>query len=173
MLIAAECERHAGLHINADHLVVELVDSRGHQVTEEAGDVVITDLHNLAMPFVRYRNGDRATAIRDGDCACGRRLPLLQSVEGRILDMIVTPDGRHVPGEFFVYVMLGRTAISRYQVVQVAIDALEVRIMSERHFQITNASRSPKICGGHRVLPCASQSCAVDAIEEPAQENAE
>jgi phenylacetate-CoA ligase len=131
MLIAAECERHAGLHINADHLVVELVDSAGREAMEEPGDVIITDLHNFAMPFVRYRNGDRATAMRGSACACGRGLPLLQSVEGRILDMILTPDGRHVPGEFFVYVMLGRTAISRYQVVQVANDALEVRIMSD------------------------------------------
>lgn len=131
MLIAAECENHAGLHINADHLVVELVDFEGRAVADGPGDVVITDLHNLAMPLVRYRNGDRATAIRDGACACGRGLPRLQTVDGRILDMIVTPDGRSVPGEFFVYVMLGRTAIKRYQIVQTDTDALEVRIMSD------------------------------------------
>ena len=129
MLIAAECDQHAGLHVNADHLVVELVDTAGRGVTGKSGDVIVTDLHNLAMPLVRYRSGDRATARHDGPCGCGRGLPLLQSIDGRILDTIVTPDGRHVPGEFFVYVMLGRTAIKRYQVVQVETDSLEVRVM--------------------------------------------
>jgi phenylacetate-CoA ligase len=129
MLIAAQCEQRTGLHINADHLVVELVGPEGHGVADGPGDVVITDLHNLAMPLVRYRNGDRATAMQDDACTCGRALPLLQSVDGRILDMIVTPDGRNVPGEFFVYVMLGRVAIKRYQIVQVDTDVLEVRVV--------------------------------------------
>ena len=59
MLIAAECEQQAGLHINADHLVVEIVGPAGQAVTDASGDVVITDLHNLAMPLVRYHNGDQ------------------------------------------------------------------------------------------------------------------
>jgi phenylacetate-CoA ligase len=128
MLIASECEMHAGLHMNADHLVVEVVDPAGRAVRREPGDVVVTDLHNLAMPLVRYRNGDRAT-LRGGACSCGRGLPMLESVDGRVLDLIATPDGRQVPGEMFVTIMLGMTGIRRFQVVQVAPDVIELRLV--------------------------------------------
>ena len=61
MLIAAECAQRKGLHVNADHLVVEALDGAGQPVTQGSGDVCVTDLHNYAMPFVRYLNGDRVT----------------------------------------------------------------------------------------------------------------
>ena len=55
----------------------------------------------------------------------GRRgLPLLASVDGRVLDSIVTPDGRHVPGEYFVYAMLDWPDVRQWQVVQTAPDAV-------------------------------------------------
>jgi len=168
MLIAAQCEQRTGLHINADHLVVELVDPEGRGVTDGPGDVVITDLHNLAMPLVRYRNGDRATAMHEGACTCGRGLPLLQSVDGRILDMIVTPDGRNVPGEFFVYVMLGRVAITQYQIVQVDTDLLEVRIVCN---DALARSECDRITAQIAEVTGPSMRIAivkVDAIDEPA-----
>ncbi len=58
----------------------------------ESGDVVITDLFNYGMPFVRYANGDVATPSANR-CACGRGLPLLARVDGRVLDAIRTPAG--------------------------------------------------------------------------------
>lgn len=134
MLIASECDRHAGLHVNVDHLVVELVDATGRGIKDQSGDVIVTDLHNLAMPLVRYRNGDRATA-ESRACSCGRGLPMLRSVDGRILDRILTPDNRQVPGEYFVYVMLGKTAIRRYQVVQVDTDAIELNLVLDGPLQ--------------------------------------
>lgn len=129
MLIASECERHEGLHVNADHLVVETVDRETPTAAGESGDVIVTDLSNFGMPLVRYRNGDRATRS-DATCSCGRGLPLLASVDGRILDLIVTPDGRRVPGEYFVYVMLSFTELQRYQAVQIAPDTLEFRYVA-------------------------------------------
>jgi phenylacetate-CoA ligase len=167
MLIAAECEQHAGLHVNNDHLVVELVDSAGRGVTNEPGDVVVTDLHNLAMPLVRYRNGDKATTMR-GACSCGRGLPLLQSVDGRILDMIVTPDGRLVPGEFFVTAMLGNTAVKRFQAVQVDSDIVEMRVVpngalpQSEHQRITASLR--QVVGNAMRINLRE----VDSIDEPA-----
>jgi phenylacetate-CoA ligase len=128
MLIAAECDRHAGLHINADHLVVELGEvSALHG--QSAGDVILTDLHNYGMPLLRYRNGDvaRASAAR---CDCGRGLPMLDAVEGRLLDLIRTPDGRVLPGEFFPHLFKDIAAIRQFQVVQKRIDRLEIRIVA-------------------------------------------
>ncbi|MGE5187226.1 MAG: phenylacetate--CoA ligase family protein [Acidobacteriota bacterium] len=128
MLLASECPEHRGLHVNVDHVVLETVDDAGRPVHGTSGDVLVTDLHNYGMPFVRYRNGDRAT-WSDARCPCGRGLPLLASVDGRILDTIDTLDGRHVPGEFFVYAMLDLDTIQQYLVVQTAADAIELQVV--------------------------------------------
>ena len=100
MLIGAECERHDGLHLTAEHLLVEVLDENGNPTPAgEEGDVVITDLFNYGMPFIRYQTGDRAVAGFE-KCACGRGLPLLKKVVGRRLDILRTPDGRLIAGEF-------------------------------------------------------------------------
>ena len=129
MLIAAECEHRGGLHVNADHLKVELSGS----ADTGPRDVIVTDLHNYGMPLLRYANGDLATAGA-GSCACGRGLPLLASVDGRKLDALRTPDGRFVPGEYIVYAFLYATGVKRYQVVQKRLDAFEIRLVRDRDF---------------------------------------
>lgn len=128
MLMASECDRHQGLHVNSDHIVFETLNEYGQLVSGESGDVAVTDLHNYGMPMVRYLNGDRATyAI--GVCTCGRGLPMLASIDGRVLDVIKTPDGRHVPGEYFVFVMLDFVDVKQWQVVQVATDCVQFRLV--------------------------------------------
>jgi len=94
----------------------------------EVGELVITDLHNYGMPFVRYKVGDLAVPA-DRACSCGRGLPLLEDIEGRILDMIWTPDGRMVPGEFFPHLMKEFREVRQFQVVQEALDRLIIRIV--------------------------------------------
>lgn len=134
MLIASECEHRAGLHINADHLKVELgLGVQGEAADAGPRDVIVTDLHNYGMPLLRYANGDLATAGAR-ECACGRGLPLLASVDGRKLDALRTPDGRFVPGEYIVYAFLYATGIRRYQVVQKQLDALQIRIVRDQDF---------------------------------------
>jgi len=127
MLIASECERREGLHVNADHLVVELQRHPDAPVTEP-GEVVITDLFNYGMPFVRYLNGDVATAS-DHVCSCGRGLPLLQRVDGRLLDAIRTPAGHRLPGEFFPHMLKDVPGLARFQVVQRRLDQLDLSLV--------------------------------------------
>jgi phenylacetate-CoA ligase len=131
MLLAAECNQREGLHVSADHLVLETLGPDGAPVRGTPGDVAVTDLHNYGMPFVRYLGGDRAT-WGTRPCACGRGLPLLASVEGRILDIIVTPDGRQIPGEYFVHVMLEWPQVRRWRFVQTAPDRGEYLLVCER-----------------------------------------
>lgn len=131
MSIAAECSEHKGLHINMDHLVVELLGAGGQ--CDRSGEVVITDLHNYGMPFIRYINGDLATSM-PGTCPCGRHLPRLQSVEGRILDVIRTQDGRMLAGEFFPHLMKDISGVERFQVVQRNLDELEISIVKNDAF---------------------------------------
>jgi phenylacetate-CoA ligase len=129
MLIGAECDRHAGLHLTTENLVVEVVDDRGRPTPAgEEGNVVITDLTNYGMPFIRYVNGDRAVAGFE-QCPCGRGLPMLRKVTGRQLDMIDTPDGRSVPGEFFPHLIKDFPAVDQFQVIQESPDRVEVRLV--------------------------------------------
>jgi phenylacetate-CoA ligase len=127
MLVASECEQRNGLHVNADHLWVE---------AGEAGrpaDMLITDLHNYGMPFVRYANGDLATAS-SRRCACGRGLSLLERVDGRKLDAIRTRGGQRLPGEFFPHMLKDVAGIDRFQVVQRSLDSLDIWMIAGKGF---------------------------------------
>lgn len=128
-LIGAECDRHQGLHLTQENLLVEVLDDEGQPARPgEEGDIVITDLTNYGMPFIRYANGDRAVAGLS-QCTCGRGLPLLKQVVGRRLDILTTPDGRRVPGEFFPHLLKDVAALRRFQVVQEAPDRIELRMV--------------------------------------------
>lgn len=129
MLIAAECGSESGLHISAENLIVEVVREDGTPAQPgEAGEIVITDLHNFGMPFIRYRIGDVGTLSRDL-CSCGRGLPLLQNVLGRSLDMIRTATGKALPGEFFPHVMKDFSWVDKFQVVQDSGSSVRIRIV--------------------------------------------
>lgn len=129
MLIGAECPKHEGLHLTMENLLVEVLDDDGRPTPAgEEGNVVVTDLYNFGMPFVRYVTGDRATAGWS-HCSCGRGLPLLTQLVGRRLDLLQTPDGRRIPGEFFPHLMKEFPAIRRFQVVQTDTDRIELRVV--------------------------------------------
>src|SRR5207253_5727524 len=80
------------------------------------------------MPFVRYLNGDRAIA-GFADCSCGRGLPLIRQVVGRRVDIVETPEGRHVSGVFFPHLFKEFPAVERFQVVQEVADRIEIRMV--------------------------------------------
>jgi phenylacetate-coenzyme A ligase PaaK-like adenylate-forming protein len=127
MLMAAECSHHR-LHVNADHLVLETVDEDGRAVVGKPGRVVVTDLHNFGMPFIRYANGDVACYDTEA-CPCGRGLPLLKYVDGREVDIVHLPDGRRLTGLYFVHFFKDFPYIRYFQVEQPQRDELVVRIV--------------------------------------------
>ncbi len=129
MLIGAECEHHTGLHLSMENLLVEILNDDGSPTPHgEEGNVVITDLFNYGMPFIRYVNGDRAVAGFDM-CPCGRGLPLLKKVVGRQLDTLETPDGRKIPGEFFPHLIKEFPAIRRFQIVQEKLESITLKLV--------------------------------------------
>ena len=150
MLIASQCEHQGGMHINADNLFVEILRDNEPVAEGEMGEVVVTDLHNYGMPFIRYKNGDLATAGKQS-CPCGRGLPLIADVEGRVTDMITTADGRIITGLFFPHLMKEFEEVEHFQVVQETSDRLLVKIVQRA--QISNArlevmrSEIQKVCG--------------------------
>jgi phenylacetate-CoA ligase len=128
-LIAAECEKHEGLHLTMELYLFEVLDDAGRPTPPgEEGNVVVTDLFNYGMPFIRYANGDRAVAGWD-TCSCGRGLPLLKGITGRQLDVLKTPDGRLVPGEFFPHLLKEFPAVKRFQVVHEAPERVQLRLV--------------------------------------------
>ena len=130
--VAAECDRHEGLHVFGETTVVEVVDEGGRAVGEgEEGEVLVTNLHNYTMPLIRYRIGDRA--VRGADrCSCGRPYPLLLRVAGRSESSVHRPGGGIVPSEFFIHVIgveYNDGSIGKFQVIQEALDRITVVIV--------------------------------------------
>jgi phenylacetate-CoA ligase len=122
MSLGGECERHQGMHINMENILLETAG----RPEDGPSDILITDLHNYGMPFIRYAIGDLGVLDPAG-CPCGRNLPLLKSVDGRVLDVFRTAGGRVVPGEFFPHVLKEIAEIKEYQVQQVALDRIVLR----------------------------------------------
>ncbi len=87
------------LHVNTDGCVVEIVDDAGHRVPDGIeGRIVVTNLCNETMPFIRYDLDDRGSFLTrsDGVCGCGSTAPRLRVVSGRDDDYVVLPDGRRI-----------------------------------------------------------------------------
>ena len=135
MAIAYECDAHSGLHSCAEHCLLEIVDSHGRPVEgDETGEVVITDLDNMAMPFIRYKNGDLARWA-SGKCPCGRELPLVKEIIGRVSDMIHGDNGQQVHGEFFTHLLEqlewpAKFEVAQYQVVQAVDRSITWKVVS-------------------------------------------
>jgi phenylacetate-CoA ligase len=133
MLIAAECEAHAGMHVADENLVVEIARNGRPVGAGEPGEVLVTDLHNYGMPFIRYANGDVATMAPAGRCVCGRHLGRLTSVDGRRADTLRDARGNPVPGMVFVSLLQADTQMLRaFQVVQSRSGSVELKVVPAR-----------------------------------------
>ena len=124
MLMASECEAHDGLHTSMENLIVELIVREPNGTVRaaragETGEVVLTDLHNLACPMIRYVNGDLAVARGDAGCPCGRGLVKIGPVQGRVTETMYDGEGNPVGGLVFniLFSTIGHVARS-FQVVQ-------------------------------------------------------
>jgi phenylacetate-CoA ligase len=93
---ASECAGGT-LHTWPDAGYLEVTGKDGSAVEDSAGDLVCTGLLNADMPLIRYRVGDRGTlGPAEADCTCGRKLPVLAAIEGRVDDVLWSVDGRAI-----------------------------------------------------------------------------
>lgn len=129
-LIGSECEVHHGLHINADSVYTE--------VSPDTGKLLVTDLTNRAMPLIRYEIGD-VVAGSGRACACGRGLPMIERVEGREADYVITPAGNLISGisltENFALLITGAAQV---QIVQESLHFLLIRLVKGDDFTDTS-----------------------------------
>ena len=132
--IAWECDHCPGYHINADLLIVEVLKKNGEPAplgTE--GEIAITNLHSFATPFIRYRLGDVGVLAKEQP-TCGRGLPLLKRIEGRIDDFITLTSGRKLSPRLFYYALWSVPGITEFRLTQQRVDRLEVEIVTTKEF---------------------------------------
>lgn len=134
-LIACECERHNGLHLNVDHLVVEFLRDDGTEAMPgEEANIVVTDLINRGMPLVRYRVEDMGV-LSDRTCSCGRGLPLMERITGRQADFLRRIDGSLVAGVSLIErTLTAIPGIEQMQLVQNDIQQVCVNVVKEKYF---------------------------------------
>ncbi len=133
--VSYECAAQNGMHINHEHVLVEVL-SDDHLQDVTSGKLVLTDLDELSMPMIRYENGDRAT-LSDKVCKCGVKQPLIASIDGRVANTIRLRNGSEVHGVFFTDILFelknrGSDDVIKFQVYQDKEAAIEFRVETRK-----------------------------------------
>jgi len=131
-VLASQCERRGGLHINAEKVIIEFDEARAD--AEGRAPILVTDLANLVMPLIRYEIGDLGRPLA-GLCDCGRALPMMDRIEGRVTDFIATPGGRRVSGvAAATYLITNCPGLKQVQIVQPSLDRAVLRCVTGEGF---------------------------------------
>ena len=110
---------------------IEVVDENGKRSPLGVeGEIVVTSLINYSMPLIRYRIGDRGI-IGERDFTAGETSLVLENVTGRSVDLFRTISGAHVDGEYFTHLMYHREWLSRFQVEQLGLEHILVKLCTE------------------------------------------
>ena len=116
-IMAWECAPCGGYHVNADWVVLEVLKDGQPVQPGEEGEVVITNLHSMGMPFIRYRQGD-LVATHPGSPSCGCSLPLIRRISGRVADMIILPSGQQASPHAFIAVVDKVAGLKQWRLIQ-------------------------------------------------------
>lgn len=136
---STQCE-HGNYHTSIENGVLETVNDKGKQVIGKPGKVLLTEFHNFAMPLIRYENTDVATLTEDS-CPCGRHLPLIKDIQGRVSDIFTTPDGKTYPAQMLMVAFLDFEG-EFYQMVQEKVDQLQINIVKGDSFKQETLDKS-------------------------------
>ncbi len=131
-IVALQCPSGSGLyHLMSESVKVEILDGDARPCAPGvAGRVVVSNLHNFAMPLLRYDLGDYAEAGEA--CRCGRGLPTLKRVLGRRRNMLTLPNGERLWPLSGVYEYRDIAPIRRAQMVQLDRERIEMRLVADR-----------------------------------------
>jgi len=133
-VIATECEKHNGLHIAAESLFLEFTKSSKAVKPGELGKIIVTDLLNYGMPFIRYQIEDIGVPS-DEICSCGRGLPLMKMAAGRVTDFLVTPERKIISGaSLTIYLIVNAPGVAQAQLIQESIDHIHFKIVKGEKF---------------------------------------
>jgi phenylacetate-CoA ligase len=130
---ASECT--AGrLHLWPEAGWMEVIEDSQPLPHGTSGELMCTGLKNADMPLIRYRTGDRGTLAGELEtCLCGRTLPVIRSVDGRVDDILYTMDGRRIGRLDPLF--KGDLPIHEAQIIQEALDCVRVRYVPTPNFR--------------------------------------
>jgi len=161
---AIECMANNDYHITAEKSVIEVVDEDGILVPPGvSGEVLTTDLHNYAMPFIRYAVGDRG-ALSEEECSCGRGLPLMKSIQGRTTDQITFSNGVKISGPALT-LAFKNCRIKQYQVVQEEKDKLIIKLVRIAGYSDKDSEHFLSILRAHAGISIDIEIKFVDQIK--------
>jgi phenylacetate-coenzyme A ligase PaaK-like adenylate-forming protein len=126
--VAWRCPEGKGYHIDAEEVLLEVLDENGFPSTE--GEIAVTCLHNTVMPIIRYRTGDIAK-MSEEKCACGRQLPLIEIIHGRINDYLILSEKRMMSPYYLSAIVFGDLSIRRFQFVQESMTSINLYIVPQ------------------------------------------
>jgi phenylacetate-CoA ligase len=127
--LALQCPEHERYHVQAESVLVEVLDPAGRPCAPgEVGRVVVTTLQNFVMPLVRYEIGDYAEV--GAPCPCGRGLPVLERIVGRVRNMLVLPSGERAWPAFAMRALMDEIPLLQHQFVQKSLDLIEARLVT-------------------------------------------
>ena len=126
--MAVQCPTATHYHVQAEGVLLEILDDQGTPCAPgQIGRIVVTPLHNFAMPLVRYDIGDYAEVGET--CACGRGLPVLRRILGRVRNTLVTVDGQRYWPVFGTQALMDSVPVQQYQFVQTTPQQIEARLV--------------------------------------------
>jgi phenylacetate-CoA ligase len=135
VVAAFECSKHNGLHIESRKGIVEIVDSAGQVLPNgKTGRIVCTPFYNYVMPLIRYDTGDLGS-ISTQPCACGSFLPLLETLDGRSRDVIISGDSI-ISGAPLSALIRRYKGIQECQFVQDSHSQITIHIVKNESFDI-------------------------------------
>lgn len=136
--VAFECSEQAGMHINEDHFIAEIIDPETGEVLPEGtqGELVFTSITKEAFPLLRYRTRDICVLTRE-KCSCGRTLVKMCKPMGRSDDMLIVKGVNVFPSQIET-VLIEQGYQANYQIIVDRVnnsDTLEVMVeMTQDNF---------------------------------------
>jgi phenylacetate-CoA ligase len=135
MQISAQCGSGTAYHVHSLDTIVEYLDDNYEPVSQgNSGNLIITRLDPGPMPFIRYRIGDIGVSGDSRMCECGRGFEMMESIQGRDTDIVITPDGNRLIVHFFTGVLEHFPEIDSFQVIQERVDSILIRIVPSKKF---------------------------------------
>ena len=127
-----ECSEHMGYHMNIDTNVIEFIKENERVAAGEKGEIILTNLYAYTMPIIRYKIGDAGVPSEE-QCPCGRGLPLMDMIEGRVDDFLVLPSGKIISPRN-INLLEYANGITSYKIIQEKRDKITVQLLKAKDF---------------------------------------
>lgn len=138
--LGMDCRDHSGIHVWEDQYIVEIIDRETGTCLEdgELGELVVTSLTRQALPVIRFRTGDITRIVSREKCACGRTHVKIESIAGRVDDMLIVKGVNFFPRQVEQVLMTIPGIGSNYQIIIEELNGIrDVRINVEASDGVT------------------------------------